>query len=255
MDRRHFVWAGARGEALTRYSNERLGVLWHVIRPMLDAVFYGVIFGLVLQMSRGMENYVAFVIIGIFMFQLSSRAISGGATLIRSSKAMIRAFAFPKATLAVSDVIRELMTSMPAIGVMFVAIMVVPPHELPTASWALFPVILMLHTALNLGFILFFGWLGSVMPDLAQAISFATRLLMYASAVIFPIDRFLDHPTVLAVVQANPIYVVLDMYRTVLISGAFPAAENWLLLCSWAFGTLIIGFCIFWWNEERYGRE
>lgn len=255
VDRRHFVWAGARGEALTRYSNERLGVLWHVIRPMLDAAFYGVIFGIVLQMSRGMDNYVAFVIIGIFMFQLSARAISGGATLIRNSKAMIRAFAFPRATLAVSDVLRELMTSMPAIGVMIAAVMVIPPHELPTASWALFPVVLALHSVLNLGFVLFFGWLGSVMPDLAQAVGFATRILMYASAVIFPIDRFVDHPSVLAVVQANPIYVVLDMYRTVLISGGFPAAESWLLLCAWAFGTLFVGFSIFWWNEERYGRE
>lgn len=255
IDRRHFIWAGARGEALTRYSNERLGVLWHVLRPMLDAAFYGVIFGIVLQMSRGMDNYVAFVIIGIFMFQLSSRAISGGATLIRNSKAMIRAFAFPRATLAVSDLLRELMSSMPAIGVMLAAIMVIPPHELPSASWSLFPVILALHSLMNLGFILFFGWLGSVLPDLAQAISFATRILMYASAVIFPIERFLDHPGVLAVVQANPIYVVLDMYRTVLIAGAVPAGESWLMLCGWAFGTFIVGFCIFWWNEERYGRE
>lgn len=255
FDRRHFIWAGARGEALTRYSNERLGALWHIIRPMLDAVFYGVIFGLVLQMARGMDNYVAFVIIGIFMFQLSSRAISGGVTLIRSSKAMVRAFAFPRASLAMSDVLRELMTSMPAIGVMIAAIMIVPPHELPTASWALFPVILFLHTVMNLGFTLFFGWLGSVLPDLAQAVSFVTRILMYASAVIFPIDRFVDHPTVLAIVQSNPIYVALDMYRSVLVSGAFPGAESWLILAGWALGSLAVGFGFFWWNEERYGRE
>lgn len=254
-DRRHFIWAGARGKALTRYSNERLGVLWHIIRPMLDAAFYGVVFGLVLQMSRGMDNYIAFVIIGIFMFQLSSRAISGGASLIRNSKAMIRAFAFPKVSLALSDVVRELMTSAPAMGVMFIAIMAIPPHELPSYTWAMFPVILALHTLLNLGFTMFFGWLGSVLPDLAQAISFATRILMYGSAVIFPIERFLDHPGVLAVVQANPIYVVLDMYRMVLISGGVPSTDSWLLLCAWAFGTVAVGFTAFWWNEERYGRE
>ena len=255
LDRRHFIWAGARGKALTRYSNERLGVLWHVIRPMLDAAFYGVIFGLVLQLSRGMDNYVAFVIIGIFMFQLSARAISGGATLIRSSKSMIRAFAFPRASLALSDVLRELMTSLPAMGVMFAAIIAVPPHEFPSASWSFFPVVLGLHSVLNLGFTLVFGWLGSVLPDLAQAISFGTRLLMYGSAVLFPIDRFVDHPTVLAIIQANPIYVVLNMYRSVLMDGAVPSVSDWTMLCAWAFGLFIVGFGIFWWNEERYGRE
>lgn len=254
-DRRHFIWAGARGQAITRYSNERLGMLWHIIRPMLDAAFYGIVFGLLLQISRDMENYVAFVIIGVFMFQLTSRAIGNGASLIRSSKSMIRAFAFPRASLAVSDVVRELMTSLPAIGVMFVVIMVVPPHETPTAAWSLFPVLLGLHTVLNLGLTLFFAWLGSVLPDLAQAMSFAMRVLLYASAVIFPIERFVDHPTALAVIQANPVYVVLDMYRTALIAGAVPSLQDWLVLSCWAGGALIVGFAIFWANEERYGRE
>jgi len=258
-DRRHFVWAGARGKALTRYSGERLGAFWHVLRPLLDAVFYGVLFGLVLQVSRGMENYIAFVIIGIFMFQLSSRAISGGVTLIRQSKAMIRAFAFPRATLAASEVLRELMTSAAAIAVMFAVIMAVPPHELPTVSWSYFPVVLLLHTTLNLGLTLFFGWLGAVLPDLSQVMSFATRILLYGSAVIFPIERFIerltDDPTLLLVVQANPIYIVLDMYRTILISGAVPPADDWIRLSAWAFGSLVVGFVFFWASEERYGRE
>lgn len=254
-DRRHFIWAGARGEALTRYSNERLGMAWYIIRPILDAAFYWVIFGLVLQMSRGMDNYIAFVIIGVFMFQLSSRAITSGASLIRSSKAMIRAFAFPRATLAASLVLRDVLTSLPAIGVMLVMIVAIPPHELPSAVWSFFPVVLLLHTTMNLGFALLFGWLGSVMPDLAQAMSFATRVLMYGSAVIFPIERFVTHPTALAVVQANPVYVVLDMYRTVLIDGAVPTADQWIILGGWAAGLLLVGFVLFWWNEERYGRE
>lgn len=254
-DRRHFIWAGARGEALTRYSNERLGAFWHLLRPLLDAAFYWLIFGVVLQLSRGMDNYVAFVLVGVFMFQLSSRAISGGTTLIRSSKSMIRAFAFPRAALAVSDVLRELMSALPAIGIMFVGIMAIPPHELPSATWSFFPIILLLHTMLNLGFTLFFGWFGSVMPDLAQTMNFVSRFLMYGSAVLFPIERFVQDETARAIVKANPIYVVLDMYRTVLNEGAVPSADQWLALSAWALGTLVVGFTLFWLDEERYGRE
>lgn len=254
-DRRHFIWAGARGQAATRYSNERLGAFWHVLRPLMDAAFYGVIFGLVLQVSRGMDNYIAFVIIGIFMFQLTSRAISGGTTLVRQSKSMIRAFAFPRAALAVSEVLRELMTSIWAIAVMFVVIMVIPPHELPTATWSFFPVLLLLHTTLNLGLTLFFAWFGTVVPDLAQLMSFVTRILLYTSAVIFPIERFVTDPTALAVVQANPLYIVLDSYRTVLIDGGIPPTDDWIKLSAWAFGALIVGFTFFWLSEERYGRE
>lgn len=255
VDRRHFIWAGARGEALSRYSNERLGVAWYVLRPLLDAAFYWLVFGVVLQLASGSENFIAFIIIGVFMFQLSARAITGGVSLIRNSKSMIRAFAFPRASLAASMVLRDLMSSVPAIAVMLLMIIAIPPHEFPTISWSLFPVVLALQLMLSLGFVLFFGWLGAVLPDLAQAMGFVSRLLMYASAVIFPIERFLDHPTILAIIQANPIYVVLDMYRSVLIAGLVPDTAQWLQLAAWAVGMLVIGFSLFWWNEERYARE
>lgn len=254
-DRRHFIWAGARGEALTKYSNERLGMGWFILRPVLDAAFYWVIFGLLLRLGETSSNYVAFILVGVFMFQLTSHAITGGATLIRSSKPMIRAFAFPRAALAASLVLRELFVAFPAMGVMFIALMAIPPHELPTASWSFFPVLLALHTAMNLGFALLFGWLGSLLPDLAQAMSFATRFLMYGSAVIFPIERFIEHPIALAIIEANPIYLVLEMYRTALIDGGAPPASQWLSLLLWTAGLLTVGFALFWRDEERYGRE
>lgn len=254
-DRRHFIWAGARGEAMTRYANERLGALWYILRPVLDAVFYGLVFGVILQVSRGMENYLAWVVIGIFMFQLSNRAITGGTGLIRGSKAMIRAFAFPRASLALSLTVRELMMSAPAIVVMLVGIMVIPPHEAPTIAWSVFPIILLLQTTLNLGCTLFFGWLGAVLPDIAQATSFVSRFLMYASAVLFPIDRFIDRPEIMAVIEANPLYVILNMYRSVLIDGAVPPTSAWLMATAWAVGALVIGFTLFWLDEERYSRD
>ncbi|WP_186808133.1 ABC transporter permease [Agrococcus baldri] len=255
LDRRHFIWAGARGEALTRYSNERLGAAWYVLRPLLDAAFYWLVFGLILNVSRGMDNFIAFILIGVFMFQLSSRAITGGVTLVRGSKAMIRAFAFPRAAVGVSTVVRDVMSSMPAIAVMFVLIIAIPPHEAPNVTWALFPILFVLQLTMNLGFVFFFGWMGALVPDIAQAMSFVSRFLMYASAVIFPIERFLDHPVLLTIIQANPIYVVLDMYRMTLMDGAVPPVANWLQLAAWAIGALVVGFMLFWWNEERYGRE
>lgn len=254
-DRRHFIWAGARGAALTQYANERLGMLWYILRPVLDAAFFGIIFGLVLRASQGTENFLAWIVIGIFMFQLTNRAITGGVSLIRGSKAMLRAFAFPRASLAVSLTVRELMMAMPAIAVMLIVIMVVPPHEIPTLTWSFFPVILLLHTMLNLGLALFLGWLGAVLPDLAQAVSFVSRFLMYTSAVIFPIDRFVDNATVMAIIQANPIYVVLELYRAVLIDGVVPPLADWTTLAAWSLGALLIGFTAFWLDEERYTRD
>jgi teichoic acid transport system permease protein len=254
-ERRHFVWREARSRVATSNTQERLGNAWLIIRPILDAIFYWLIFGLLLNMSRGMSNYVAFVIIGIFMFQYTSTAFTSGASAIRQSRSLIRAFNFPRASILVSILLRDMLQRFPAMLVMFVMIMAIPPHALPKLTWVFFPVIFVLHSLFNFGVYLIMARFGSALPDLSQAMQFLSRILMYGSAVIFPIDRFINHPPILAVVEANPIYQFLMAYRTTIIDGVVPPPEIWLMLVIWAIATPVVGFILFWFAEESYARE
>lgn len=253
--RRHFIWWDSRGKVAASTTDDRLGALWLILRPILDAAFYWLIFGLLLNMSRGMENYIAFVIIGVFMFQNTSAAIISGTRVIATSKSMIRAFQFPRASLPLATLVRDYLQRVPGLVVMFAMIIAIPPHTLPTSSWLIFPVVLLLQMIMDFGLLLLFSRLGVMLPDLAKTMPFVTRLLMYGSGVIFPIDRFLNHPTLMAIINLNPIYVVLDMYRTVLIDGGIPQTQHWIVLSTWAFGLLIFGFLFFWRGEETYSRE
>lgn len=255
VQRRHFIWWDSHSKVTTANAEDRLGSFWLVLRPLLDALFYWLIFGLLLNMSRGMSNYIAFVIIGVFMFQSTTSAMNAGTKVISSSKSMIRAFQFPRASLPLAVLVRDVLQRGPAILVMFAIIMVIPPHELPSTAWLLFPVIMLLQLCMDFGLLLLFSRLGVMLPDLAKAVPFATRLLMYGSGVIFPIDRFLNHPTLMAIINLNPIYIVLDMYRLILIDGTVPPAQHWIVLSSWAFGLLVAGFLFFWQGEETYSRE
>ncbi|KAB1640824.1 ABC transporter permease [Gulosibacter chungangensis] len=255
IERRHFIWWDSKSRVSTANVEDRLGSFWLILRPLLDAAFYWLIFGLLLNMSRGLPNYIAFVIIGVFMFQSSSQAINAGTKVISSNKSMIRAFQFPRAALPLAVLVRDFLQRVPAMFVMIAIIMIIPPHELPSTSWLLFPVILLLQLCMDFGLLLVFSRLGVMLPDLSKAVPFATRLLMYGSGVIFPIDRFLNHPTLMQIINLNPIYVVLDMYRVILIDGAVPPTHHWVVLCSWAFGLLIFGFLFFWKGEESYSRE
>lgn len=94
-DRRHFIWMDARHRVATQNSRNRLGSAWLILKPMLDAAMYFVIFGLVLNVTRGMENFPGFIIIGVLMFRSTMRAISQGPGQLNAGKAMIRAFSFP----------------------------------------------------------------------------------------------------------------------------------------------------------------
>lgn len=254
-DRRLFIYVGARGEASTSHSRDRLGLLWLIIRPLLDAVFYYVIFALLLKVDRGMDNFIAWLLVGLFMFQFSSRSMSAGVSLVRNSKAMIRAFAFPRASLAISNVTRELLLAIPSFATMLVLIAVIPPHAMPTPIYLLIVPLLAVQLLLNLGLVLLLARLGAWLPDFARLMSFIQRVLFYGSGVIIPIMNYDLPPVVGTIVEGNPLYKMLEMYRSILIYGEAPPAADWLYFLMWAVGVFLIGFMVFWWAEESYGRE
>src|SRR5699024_2799834 len=135
--RRHFIWTDARHRVATQNSRNHLGSVWLVLRPMLDALLYFVVFGLILNMSRGVDTFAAYVVIGILMFRSTMRSISQGTSTLRSGRSMIRAFSFPRASLPISAELRDMLQMQYTIGIVLMMIMLIPPHELPRISWLL----------------------------------------------------------------------------------------------------------------------
>lgn len=119
----------------------------------------------------------------------------------------------------------------------------------------MFPVVFIFHIVINLGLTFFFSRLGYKFPDFAQAMSFITRLFMYGSGVIFPVERFVQNEAALAIIKANPIYMLLDSYRSILMDNAIPTAASWWGLAAWGGSLLVFGFLYFWRGEEEYARE
>src|SRR5699024_10873037 len=193
--RRHFIWRESKNRVFNKSSNTFLGPVWLVFNPLLNAAFYWVIFGIVLGISRGMDNFVAFVIIGILSFRFSSGIIGESTKAIASSRSMIKAFPYPRAAIPISLIVRETLAQIIVIAVMLVMILAIPPHVSIDATWLFFPVVFACQISINLGFAFFFSRIGYKVPDFAQAMSFVTRLLMYGSGVIFPVERFVEHET------------------------------------------------------------
>jgi teichoic acid transport system permease protein len=56
------------------------------------------------------------------------------------------------------------------------------------------------------------------------------------------------------VLEANPMFIVLDIVRDCVLYATTPDPMRWVWLGAWAVGTLLIGFITFWQAEESYGR-
>ncbi|MBT2407409.1 MULTISPECIES: ABC transporter permease [unclassified Streptomyces] len=257
--RRHFIMAFSRAKLVAQYSQAKLGQIWQVATPLLNALVYYLIFGLILNASRGMEKdvYIPFLVIGIFVFTFTQNSLMAGVRAIPGNLGLVRALHFPRASLPISFSMQQLQQLL--YSMLVVLVVAGAFGNYPTWSWLLLIPALVLQFVFNTGLAMIFARMGAKTPDLAQLMPFLTRTWMYASGVMFSISEMLkDKPQWIAdVLQWNPAAIFMDLVRFALIADY--GRENlpphvWAFAAGWALLIGVGGFVYFWKAEERYGR-
>lgn len=254
-DRREFALEVPMQQLRATHKLTLLGNLWHLINPLLSVAVYYLIFGVIFQVNRGVDNFLLWLVIGVFAFRLTNATVQGGANAITANVGLIRAMRFPRALLPISVVTSELLTFFIELGV--IAVLTLVSGLGFSQRWLLLPLVLAVHTALNLGGAFITARLNDAFKDIQQIIPFFFRLLQYLSGVMFPITLLLDtldqHPLAATLVSLNPIMRIIELYRWVFLD----AALDWNSMALTAGICLLIlwfGFRFFRAAESRYGR-
>lgn len=254
-DHRQFILYDAKARVQAGNSRDRLGSAWMILNPIFNGLTFYLIFGLLLQTGRGIENFVGYLIIGVFLFQISSRSITNGARSIQANRSVIQAFNFPRATLPIAVNVREILAGIPVIITMLVLILILPPEETISWLWLLVVPVLLLQAIFNLGIGLILARVISTVNDVTHVLSFVLRVWMYGSAVFFSFDNMISDPTILALVKLNPLYQILDIVRDCVLYATLPTWQSWAVLALWALTAFAVGIFCFWKAEESYGTE
>jgi teichoic acid transport system permease protein len=254
--RRSFAVAMPLEEVRATHQDTLLGNVWHLINPLLSVAVFYLIFGVVFQASRDIDNYVLWLMIGVFAFGLTMRSVLAGATSISANLGLMRAMRFPRALLPVSTVIGRLLT----FGFEFAVLLVVAliTGEGLSRRLVVIPLIIVLHTALNLGGAFIAARLNDAYSDIQQVIPFIFQLLRYVSGVMFSVDQFLatdsEYPLVGRLIALNPLVQILDLYRWALMGTTINPAR--VVECAVISGLLLVfGFRFFRANELSYGQR
>ncbi|OIJ65753.1 ABC transporter permease [Streptomyces mangrovisoli] len=257
--RRHFILAFSQAKLTAQYSQAKLGQLWQVVTPLLNAGVYYFIFGVILHANRGLPQnvYFPFLVTGVFVFTFTQSSIMSGVRAISGNLGLVRALHFPRASLPISFALQQLQQLLFSMIVLFVVTIAFGSY--PGLSWFLILPVLALQFLFNTGLALIVARMGAKTPDLAQLLPFILRTWMYLSGVMFSISHLLAGRSELFIraMQANPAAVYMDLMRFALIDGY--GASNlpphvWALALFWAVTVSIGGFVYFWKAEERYGR-
>ncbi len=291
-ERRHFIVGFATARNVAMYTEARLGQLWQVLTPLLNAAVYFLIFGKILGTSRGVPNFTGFLITGIFVWNFTQRSFITASRVMPDSLPLIRALPFPRACLPVGYVMIELQQL--AMSMIVLVVIVLATGEPLTWYWLLAIPALALQTVFNTGMALFLARLGAGADDFSQLMPFVVRTWMYASGVMYSISTIssLKHvPVIRYLLEINPAAVYITLIRNAILQsqrlaapGSMPynqlkcdlynnhpadprylyysaychaqvtPAQFWLYGAGWAVLAVVVGFVFFWQAETRYGR-
>lgn len=255
--RRDFAVALPMEELRSTHSATFLGNVWHLGNPLLTSAVYYVIFGQILGTDRGIDNYILWLMIGVFAFGLTTRSVLGGAMAISSNQGLMRAVRFPRALLPVSIVLSRLLTF--GFELLVIVVVAIVTGEGISQRWLALPLVIGLHTVLNMGGAFVAARLNDSFRDVQQIIPFVFQLGRYISGVMFPIERFLSDGAAqqgLAqrVVGLNPLVTMLNLYRWVFLGTPVSLGELTQLVVISVL-LLVVGFNFFRGAEWRYGRN
>jgi teichoic acid transport system permease protein len=271
------------------YTEARLGQLWQVLTPLLNAAVYYLIFGVILGTNRGVPNFLGFLITGIFIFNFTQRACITTSRVMPDSLPLIRALPFPRACLPIGYVLIEL--EQLGMALIVLTAIVLGTGEPLTWYWLLAIPALLLQSVFNIGMGLFLARLGAGADDFGQLIPFLVRTWMYTSGVMYSIQTIgtlRHHPTISYLLQINPAAVFISLTRNAILKtqrvsapGSKPfnaqlcdsyyhnsklvnfsaychptitTPQLWIFAAAWAAVALVVGFLFFWEAETRYGR-
>lgn len=235
-----------RREVESRYRSTALGFLWSLLTPLLMLAVFAVVFGLIFEgrftghPQESKADFALALFAGMIVFNFFAEALARAPTLITSTPSYVTKVVFPLEVLPVASV---------ASGLVHLALSLVPLLAFTlllrgSLPWTLLEWPLLLVPLV--GWALAVSWtlaaLGVFLRDLVLAVSTVNLVLMYASAIFYPLEKvpadFYGWP-LRALVELNPLAFLASASRDLAIWGTPLAWVPWAkhsavaLLAAW----------------------
>ncbi|TXD49110.1 ABC transporter permease [Polaribacter sp. IC073] len=230
-------------DVVTVYKQTILGPLWYLIQPLFTSVVFTLIFNNVANISTGSVPPFLFNLAGITIWNYFKSCFSATSNTFNANAGIFGKVYFPRIIMPISVVISNLVRFGIQI-LIFVAFYIYYYTQGADISLnrytVLFPLMVLIMGMMGLGLGMIISSMVTKYRDLKILVEFGMQLLMYVSAVMYPVAYFAEKlPAYVWIVKYNPLAVVIEMVRYILLdTGSF----NGLMLLFTVVFTIVILF-------------
>jgi len=241
----------ALGNIRAQNSNTYLGLVWWVLSPLLLGMVFLLVFGVILDSRRGDPDYIGFLLSGLFAFYYTRGSVLAGAVSIQQNTKLVSTKRFPRMILPIASIIEAAISFLFSLIPFFVIAGFVGGDWPTPLIWVAIPAFVF-QTLFNIGMTSLISLLAIPFRDLTNLTPLLTRVWLYTSPVIFPLDERLKNvsETLFNIFSLNPMASILGLWRTALL-GRPLQTRDMVGAAVWGIGIALVGFFVFMRNEHR----
>ncbi|GAA4943071.1 ABC transporter permease [Algibacter agarivorans] len=212
---------------VTLYKQTILGPLWYFIQPLFTSVIFTLVFNNIANISTG-DGIPSFLfnLAGITLWNYFKECIVGTSDTFRKNQNIFGKVYFPRVIMPISVVVSNLIKFgiqlLVFVGfyVYYVFFTNQATQASPQMELLLLPVLVFFMGLLGLGFGMVISSMTTKYRDLSYLVTFGVQLLMYASAVMYPLDLIKTKvaegsiPNITGIlIEYNPMTTIVEAFR------------------------------------------
>jgi lipopolysaccharide transport system permease protein len=202
---------------LTQKESNFLGYFWSIVNPLASAIIIFLAIQVILRVE--MENYVVFLVVGLFSWQWFNNYLVGSCGVFLSNASLIKKCVFPRFVLPIAlnlqDTFHYAMSIPIVLG--FVAY-----HHLPIGPATLLGMLVVIPAQflLLLGIGLVLSSANLFLRDIERIVMIFLNMTFYLSPVLYPI-ALVPEPY-RRLMWINPMTPILEAWRGVFLEAVVP---------------------------------
>lgn len=253
-------------DIITVYKQTILGPLWYFIQPLFTSVIFTLIFNNLADIKTG-EGVPPFLfnLAGITCWNYFKECLTGTSDTFKKNQGIFGKVYFPRVVMPISIVI----TNLVKYGIQLIVFICFYSYFIgftdsafnvsPEKSIVLLPVLIFVMAILGLGLGMIISSMTTKYRDLTFLVTFGVQLLMYASAVMYPLELIRTKtlegsiPRIAGlIIEYNPMTIVIEAFRHMTIGTGEFTLHGMLYVILVSLSIFLIGLIIFNKTEKSF---
>lgn len=221
---RYFILSSIKVEFKGRFARSRLGGLWIILHPLIQAAIFALVLGQLLSgrlpnMADNKLAYPIYLLAGTLAWALFTEVITRCLTVFIDNANLLKKLVFPKICLPLIVTGSALVNNVFLFAAILFVVMVLGFIPGPNIIWI--PILTVINLALAIGIGLIMGTLNVFMRDIGQAITVVLQLAFWFTPIVYSPNIVPE--ALQGWMKLNPMFWVVQGYQNVILYNLPPS--------------------------------